>query len=59
MYFKIPDQLEYICKYMTMQEGDILMTGTPEGMGPVAEGDRLEASLTYNGKVLATIDDVI
>jgi len=35
------------------------MSGTPEGLGPVSEGDRLEASLTYKGKVLATISDVI
>ncbi len=59
MYFKIPDQLEYICKHVTLHEGDILMTGTPEGMGPVAEGDKLEAFLSYKGKLLATIEDVI
>lgn len=44
---------------MTLETGDILMTGTPEGMGPVSEGDRLFASLTYKGKVLATIEDTI
>jgi 2-keto-4-pentenoate hydratase/2-oxohepta-3-ene-1,7-dioic acid hydratase in catechol pathway len=59
MHFKIHEQLEYIAKYMTLEAGDILMTGTPEGLGPVSEGDRLEASLTYKGKVLATISDVI
>ena len=59
MHFKIHEQLEYITKYMTLEAGDILMSGTPEGLGPVSEGDRLEASLTYKGKVLATISDVI
>lgn len=53
MYFKIDEQLEYISKYLTLEAGDLLMTGTPEGLGPVSEGDKLEASLTYNGKVLA------
>ena len=44
---------------MTLEAGDILMTGTPEGMGPVSEGDKLEATLTYKGKVLASIQDTI
>ena len=44
---------------MTLEAGDILMSGTPEGMGPVNEGDHLEAMLTYKGKVLATIKDTI
>jgi 2-keto-4-pentenoate hydratase/2-oxohepta-3-ene-1,7-dioic acid hydratase in catechol pathway len=52
MYFDIYTQLEYINKYMSLQEGDILMTGTPEGMGPVEEGDILEATLSHKGKPL-------
>lgn len=50
MHFKIHEQLEYITRYSTLEAGDILMTGTPEGLGPVHEGDRLEATLTYKGK---------
>lgn len=59
MHFKIHEQLEYITKYMTLEAGDILMTGTPEGLGPISEGDRLEATLTYKGKLLAKISDTI
>ncbi|CDW77327.1 fumarylacetoacetate hydrolase family protein [Stylonychia lemnae] len=59
MHFKIHEQLEYITRYMTLEAGDILMTGTPEGLGPVSEGDKLDATLTYKGKVLASISDVI
>ena len=59
MHFKIYDQLEYISKYLSLEAGDILMTGTPEGLGPVKEGDKLEGSLTYKNKVLATISDTI
>jgi acylpyruvate hydrolase len=32
---------------MTLEAGDILITGTPEGLGPIREGDHLEATLTY------------
>jgi 2-keto-4-pentenoate hydratase/2-oxohepta-3-ene-1,7-dioic acid hydratase in catechol pathway len=59
MYFKIPDQLDYISRYITLEAGDIISTGTPEGIGPVKEGDKLEATLTYKGKVLASINDTI
>lgn len=30
---------------MTLEEGDLLLTGTPEGVGPVKNGDILLASL--------------
>ena len=59
MHFKIYDQLEYISKYMTLEPGDTIMTGTPEGTGPVEEGDLLQASLTSRGKVVASIQDTI
>ena len=35
------------------------MTGTPEGIAPVKAGDLLEASLVYEGKILATITEKI
>jgi acylpyruvate hydrolase len=38
---------------MTLEEGDLLLTGTPEGVGPVKNGDKLLASLeTADGKEL-------
>ena len=59
MHFKIFDQLEYISKYITLEAGDLIMTGTPEGLGPVEDGDKLDATLTYNGKLIARIQDTI
>ena len=59
MFFKIYDQLDYISKYLTLDAGDILMTGTPEGLGPVNEGDKVLATLRYQGKELARIEDTI
>lgn len=44
---------------MTLNEGDILMTGTPVPMSTLEEGDHLEATLTYNSKVLSRIDNII
>ncbi len=59
MYFKIFEQLNYISKYLTLDAGDILMTGTPEGLGPVEEEDLLEATMHYDGKLIASIKNTI
>lgn len=42
MLFKIDEIIEYISKYFTLKTGDIIYTGTPVGVGPVAINDHLE-----------------
>ena len=59
MHYKIWDQIEYISKYMTFEPGDLIMTGTPEGAGPVREKDKLVATMSQKGKVIARIEDTI
>ena len=61
MNFKIEDQIAHIENEGNSQlgEGDLLMTGTPEGISPVMPGDLLEATLMYEGKVLATITEKV
>ncbi|HCD68024.1 MAG TPA: 2-hydroxyhepta-2,4-diene-1,7-dioate isomerase, partial [Bacteroidetes bacterium] len=34
--------IEHSSQYFTLKIGDLLFTGTPEGVGPVAPGDLLE-----------------
>ena len=46
MIFKIPFLIHYISKYFTLKEGDLIITGTPEGVGPLSEGDHIEASIS-------------
>ncbi|MER2997028.1 fumarylacetoacetate hydrolase family protein [Pontibacter populi] len=36
------DIITYISRFITLKKGDIIFTGTPEGIGPVKIGDRLE-----------------
>ena len=50
MLFDIPRQLSDISKVMTLEEGDIVLTGTPKGVGPVATGDVMEAGLRRGGE---------
>ncbi|MBO8175273.1 MAG: fumarylacetoacetate hydrolase family protein [Thermococcus sp.] len=43
MIFKIPEIIEYISSIMTLEKGDIIATGTPEGVGPLRHDDIVEA----------------
>ncbi len=45
MIFTIEEIIEYISKIMTLEPGDLIMTGTPEGVGEILTGDILEAQL--------------
>ena len=46
--------ISYVSKFMTLKMGDLIYTGTPVGVGPVAPGDRLVASL--EGRTLLDFD---
>ncbi|PSN63361.1 hypothetical protein BS50DRAFT_577106 [Corynespora cassiicola Philippines] len=50
MLFRIPRQLSDISRVMTLEKGDIVLTGTPKGVGPVKTGDIMRAGLKVNGK---------
>lgn len=56
MHFKIKDQIEYVSNYMTLNPGDLFLTGTPEGVGSIKEGDHLIARLLQGDKPIAFID---
>lgn len=45
MIFHFNYLITYISKFMTLRAGDLLFTGTPEGVGPVKIGDKLEGFL--------------
>jgi acylpyruvate hydrolase len=45
MIHGVPRLLSYVSRYMTLEPGDILATGTPAGVGAVKPGDVLDASL--------------
>jgi len=45
MVFKIPFIISHISHIMTLEEHDIIATGTPEGVGIIRSGDTLEAAI--------------
>ncbi|XP_021898349.1 acylpyruvase FAHD1, mitochondrial [Carica papaya] len=46
MIFKIPYLISHISSIMTLFEGDVILTGTPEGVGPVKVGQKITAGIT-------------
>ncbi|KAJ6132944.1 hypothetical protein N7471_008159 [Penicillium samsonianum] len=50
MLYRIPQQLAQISRVMTLEKGDIVLTGTPKGVGQVKAGDVMRASIEVNGK---------
>jgi len=52
MLFQIPRLLSDISKVMSLEPGDIVLTGTPAGVGPVVPGDIMTAGLRVDGKEL-------
>ena len=49
LIFSIPVIIEYITKIMTLEPGDVVSTGTPEGVGSLDPGDRIEITCTGIG----------
>ncbi|MHA2391324.1 MAG: fumarylacetoacetate hydrolase family protein [Promethearchaeota archaeon] len=56
MIFKIPKIIEYVSSFLSLERGDIIATGTPNGVGPIHPEDTIEAFIekigTINHKVI-------
>jgi 2-keto-4-pentenoate hydratase/2-oxohepta-3-ene-1,7-dioic acid hydratase in catechol pathway len=51
MIFGIPQLIAYITRIMTLYPGDVIATGTPEGVGPLLPGDVVEIEIPGVGAV--------
>ena len=49
MIFAVPFLLSYISNIMTLEPGDLVLTGTPEGVGPLVAGNVVEVSISGVG----------
>jgi len=45
MIFSIPLLISHISEVMTLEKGDVILTGTPSGVGPLVDGDNVECGI--------------
>ncbi|KAI9296272.1 hypothetical protein K502DRAFT_184434 [Neoconidiobolus thromboides FSU 785] len=55
MMFKIPQLISHVSQIMRLEEGDLILTGTPKGVGPVIAGETITAGLEEGEKSLSSI----
>jgi 2-keto-4-pentenoate hydratase/2-oxohepta-3-ene-1,7-dioic acid hydratase in catechol pathway len=55
MLFSFGHIITYVSQYFKLQQGDLIFTGTPPGVGPVQIGDALEGSIFRNDGVVETL----
>jgi 2-keto-4-pentenoate hydratase/2-oxohepta-3-ene-1,7-dioic acid hydratase in catechol pathway len=51
----IPDLISYISSFTTLLPGDVILTGTPAGVGPMEPGQRVEVEIDGIGTLANTI----
>jgi 2-keto-4-pentenoate hydratase/2-oxohepta-3-ene-1,7-dioic acid hydratase in catechol pathway len=49
MIFSVPALIAFISKNMTLEEGDIIASGTPSGVSPIKAGDTVEIEIEHIG----------
>ena len=45
LIWKVPEMISYLSDYFELAAGDVILSGTPSGVGPVAVGDTMELSI--------------
>jgi fumarylpyruvate hydrolase len=54
MIWNVPETISYLSKLITLRAGDLIMSGTPAGVGPVKAGDKLEGHVDGVGELTIT-----
>jgi 2-keto-4-pentenoate hydratase/2-oxohepta-3-ene-1,7-dioic acid hydratase in catechol pathway len=49
MHYDVPALIAYVSQVMTLLPGDVLLTGTPEGGGPLTDGDEVSVTVETIG----------
>ena len=56
LIFSVPKVLSYISGFMTLQPGDVVLTGTPRGVGELAVGDEVEVTIEGVGSLINVVE---
>jgi len=57
LIYGVPRLIEYVTSVMTLQPGDILSTGTPSGVGPIVDGDRVVVEVERVGRLAVRVSN--
>ena len=52
LVFGVGELVSYVSRVMTLLPGDVILTGTPSGVGPIEVGDRVEVEIEGIGLLL-------
>ena len=55
MIWKVPEMISYLSEYFELRAGDVIMSGTPSGVGAVAKGDVMEATIDGVGSLTVRV----
>ncbi|MCR9155779.1 MAG: fumarylacetoacetate hydrolase family protein [Rhodobacteraceae bacterium] len=55
MIWKVPEMISYLSEYFELAPGDVILSGTPSGVGPVVKGDMMELSIDGLGSITVTV----
>lgn len=56
MIFKIPQLMAFVSNIMTLEPGDVLLTGTPKGVGEIVPGDKLHGELLVDSRQVGELE---
>lgn len=55
LIFGVAELVSYITEVMTLLPGDVVLTGTPAGVGPIVDGDRVEVEIEGIGVLMSPV----
>ncbi len=55
MIWKVPEMISYLSEYFELAPGDVILSGTPAGVGPVKKGDKMEVSVDGLGTMTVNV----
>ena len=55
LIWKTPEMISYLSNYFELAAGDVIMTGTPSGVGPVVKGDVMDMDIAGLGRLTVTV----
>ncbi len=55
MIWKVPEMISYLSRFFELAAGDVILSGTPSGVGPVSKGDVMEASVDGLGNMTVKV----